>query len=83
MQGGTNVNANGYESVGDLIDKRRSTPKSVHMSINLAPRFGETNKSSVRMLKESSTTTQNPTRVFTFFKRSSLLPCVQQTDGHS
>ncbi|OAY34404.1 protein WVD2-like 7 [Manihot esculenta] len=77
MQGGTNVNANGYESVGDLIDKRRSTPKSVHMSINLAPRFGETNKSSVRMLKESSTTTQNPTRA-SVYGISKLFPSVNR-----
>ncbi|KAJ9169411.1 hypothetical protein P3X46_017613 [Hevea brasiliensis] len=72
LKGGTNVNPNSKKSVVDSIDKRRLTPKSVHMSINLAPSSGETNQSSVRMLKESSTATQNPTRK----SISKLLPSI-------
>ncbi|KAF2307118.1 hypothetical protein GH714_024940 [Hevea brasiliensis] len=77
LKGGTNVHPNSNKSVGGLIDKRRSTPKSVHMSINLAPHSGETNKSSVRMLKESSTTTQNPTRA-SVYGISKLLPSINR-----
>ncbi|XP_002515015.2 protein WVD2-like 7 isoform X2 [Ricinus communis] len=60
LKGATNVHPNSKKSLGDMIDRKRLAPKSVHMSINLAPRSGETSKSSARMSKESSTTPKNP-----------------------
>lgn len=74
LKGGT---PNSKKSVVDLIDKRRLAPKSVHMSINLAPSSGETNKTSARISKESSTTTKNPTRA-SVYGISKLLPSINR-----
>ena len=53
---------NSKKSAGEMINKKRVTPKSIHMSINFASHFQDTSKSSLRVSKDRSTT-ENPTRV--------------------
>ncbi|KAA8529694.1 hypothetical protein F0562_034206 [Nyssa sinensis] len=70
---------NSKKSARDLMDKKRSTPKSLHMSINFSSRAGETSKTYspilqkignsriirtfVRTSKDSPTAQRIPTRV--------------------
>ncbi|KAA8529690.1 hypothetical protein F0562_034210 [Nyssa sinensis] len=73
---------NSKKSARDLMDKKRSTPKSLHMSINFSSRAGETSKTYsailqkignsriirtfVRTSKDSPTAQRIPTRVRTY-----------------
>ncbi|TYH25336.1 hypothetical protein ES288_A03G160100v1 [Gossypium darwinii] len=54
--------ANVAKSAGNSNDKKKTIPNSLHMSINVASSAGKTNKTSLRMLRDSSTPTQTPTR---------------------
>uniref|UniRef100_A0A6N2MNF5 TPX2 C-terminal domain-containing protein n=1 Tax=Salix viminalis TaxID=40686 RepID=A0A6N2MNF5_SALVM len=58
----TNDTPNSKKSAGDLMNKKRVTPKSIHMSINFASHFQDTSKRSLRVSKDRSTT-EIPTRV--------------------
>ncbi|KAK9277472.1 hypothetical protein L1049_007016 [Liquidambar formosana] len=67
---------NSKKSARELVEKRRATPKSLHMSINLSSQAGETNRrnspiapkfgnsriltASIRMFKDSSIPLQTP-----------------------
>ncbi|KAF8399867.1 hypothetical protein HHK36_015738 [Tetracentron sinense] len=75
----SNVTPNSKKTARDSVDKRRSTPKSLHMSINLTPPARETNKltspilqkigssivaaSSYKASKDCSIPRKTPTRV--------------------
>ncbi|XP_050206300.1 protein WVD2-like 7 [Mercurialis annua] len=74
---GTNANANSKKSLGDLIDRKRSASRSVHMSLNLDRPSGESGKSSARVSKESSSIPKNPTRA-SVFGISKLLPSINR-----
>ncbi|KAG4208413.1 hypothetical protein ERO13_A03G130400v2 [Gossypium hirsutum] len=52
--------ANVAKSAGNSNDKKKTIPNSLHMSINVASSAGKTNKTSLRMLRDSPT--QTPTR---------------------
>ncbi|KAB2041877.1 hypothetical protein ES319_D02G178200v1 [Gossypium barbadense] len=54
--------ANVAKSAGNSNDKKKTIPNSLHMSINVASSAGKTNKTSLRILRDSSTPTQTPTR---------------------
>ncbi|MBA0682487.1 hypothetical protein Goari_024203 [Gossypium aridum] len=54
--------ANVAKSAGNSNDKKKTIPNSIHMSINVASSAGKTNKTSLRILRDSSTPTQTPTR---------------------
>ncbi|MBA0798682.1 hypothetical protein Gohar_009248, partial [Gossypium harknessii] len=54
--------ANVAKSAGNSNDKKKTIPNSIHMSINVASSAGKTNKTSLRILRGSSTPTQTPTR---------------------
>ncbi|KAA3483307.1 Voltage-dependent calcium channel type D subunit alpha-1 [Gossypium australe] len=54
--------ANVTKSAGNSNDKKKTILNSLHMSINVASSAGKTNKTSLRMLRDSSTPTQTPTR---------------------
>ncbi|KAG5222375.1 protein WVD [Salix suchowensis] len=58
----TNDTPNSKKPAGDLMNKKRVTPKSIHMSINFASHFQDTSKRSLRVSKDRSTT-EIPTRV--------------------
>ncbi|KAK4841772.1 hypothetical protein QYF36_010190 [Acer negundo] len=57
-----NVATNSKKCVGDLNEKRRKIPKTLHMSINFSSRASETSKASPKMLRDSSTSIQTPTK---------------------
>ena len=81
LRNGNNSAAGSEKAAGDLVDKKRLTVKSLHMSINFASHTGKTSKTtspvfqevgSARsdanlfdMSQESSTPVRNLTRVFT------------------
>uniref|UniRef100_A0A5B6ZZH4 TPX2 C-terminal domain-containing protein n=1 Tax=Davidia involucrata TaxID=16924 RepID=A0A5B6ZZH4_DAVIN len=74
-----NATPNSKKSARDFLDKKRSTPKSLHMSINFSSHAGETSKTSspilqklgnsrivrtfVKTSKDSLTLQRNPTKV--------------------
>ncbi|CAK7332425.1 unnamed protein product [Dovyalis caffra] len=59
----TNATPNSKKSAGELVDKKRVTPKSIYMSINFASSLQDSsNKSSHRVSKDRSTIPDNPTR---------------------
>ncbi|KAG6757204.1 hypothetical protein POTOM_037509 [Populus tomentosa] len=57
-----NATPNSKKSAGELVGEKRATSKSIHVSINLASRLQDNNKSSVRVSKDRSATPENPTR---------------------
>ncbi|KAI9168959.1 hypothetical protein LWI28_004516 [Acer negundo] len=57
-----NVATNSKKCVGDLNEKRRKIPKTLHMSINFSSRASETSKASPKLLRDSSTSIQTPTK---------------------
>ncbi|XP_007044953.2 PREDICTED: protein WVD2-like 7 isoform X1 [Theobroma cacao] len=50
------------KSTGNSIDKKKTIPNSLHISINFASGASKTSKTSLRMPKDSSTPLQTPTR---------------------
>ncbi|WCJ38654.1 TPX2 (targeting protein for Xklp2) protein family [Euphorbia peplus] len=70
---GTNFKPKSKSSTGDLLNNKKVTSKSVHMSINLSCHSGLTSKSSVRMSKEYSTAPKNSSRA-SIHVTSKLLP---------
>ncbi|KAL9401221.1 hypothetical protein Peur_005070 [Populus x canadensis] len=59
----TNDTPNIKKSAGELMNKKRVTPKSIHMSINFASQFQDTSESSLRVSKFRSATPEIPTKV--------------------
>ncbi|KAK3223546.1 hypothetical protein Dsin_010571 [Dipteronia sinensis] len=57
-----NVATNRKKCVGGSNEKRRKIPKTLHMSINFSSRASETRKASPKMLRDSSTSIQTPTK---------------------
>jgi hypothetical protein len=62
----TNDTPNIKKSAGELMNKKRVTPKSIHMSINFASQFQDTSESSLRVSKFRSATPEIPTKVSPF-----------------
>ncbi|XP_011029612.1 PREDICTED: uncharacterized protein LOC105129313 [Populus euphratica] len=54
---------NGKKSAGELLNKKRVTPKSIHMSINVSSHFQDTSESSLRVSKFRPATPEIPTKV--------------------
>ncbi|KAJ6903828.1 protein WVD2-like 7 [Populus alba x Populus x berolinensis] len=59
----TNDTPNIKKSAGELMNKKRVTPKSIHMSINFASQLQDTSESSLRVSKFRSATPEIPTKV--------------------
>ncbi|KAG6764671.1 hypothetical protein POTOM_032152 [Populus tomentosa] len=59
----TNDTPNIKKSAGELMNKKRVTPKSIHMSINFASQLQDTIESSLRVSKFRSATPEIPTKV--------------------
>ncbi|KAK0573026.1 hypothetical protein LWI29_002015 [Acer saccharum] len=57
-----NVATNSKKCAGDSNEKRRKIPKTLHMSINFSSHASETSKASLKMLRDSSTSIQTPTK---------------------
>ncbi|KAK1577481.1 hypothetical protein Q3G72_022122 [Acer saccharum] len=57
-----NVATNSKKCAGDSNEKRRKIPKTLHMSINFSSHASETSKASPKMLRDSSTSIQTPTK---------------------
>ncbi|KAH8500074.1 hypothetical protein H0E87_015347 [Populus deltoides] len=71
----TNATTNSKKSAGGLMDKKGVTQKSIHMSINFSSRLQDTNKSSLRVSKDMSTTPEISTKG-SVYGVSKLLPSV-------
>ncbi|KAG6766342.1 hypothetical protein POTOM_030419 [Populus tomentosa] len=59
----TNDTPNIKKSAGELMNKKRVTPKSIHMSINFASQLQDTSESSLRVTKFRSAAPEIPTKV--------------------
>ncbi|KAL3582683.1 hypothetical protein D5086_017015 [Populus alba] len=59
----TNDTPNIKKSAGELMKKKRVTPKSIHMSINFASQLQDTSESSLRVTKFRSAAPEIPTKV--------------------
>jgi len=62
----TNDTPNIKKSAGELMNKKRVTPKFIHMSINFASQFQDTSESPLRVSKFRSATPEIPTKVSPF-----------------
>ncbi|KAL5760054.1 hypothetical protein ACOSQ2_018892 [Xanthoceras sorbifolium] len=57
-----NVAIDSKKCVGDMNEKRRKIPKTLHMSVDFSSRASETSKASQKILRDSSTSIQTPTK---------------------
>ncbi|XP_021292982.1 protein WVD2-like 7 [Herrania umbratica] len=72
------------KSTGNSIDKKKTIPNSLHISINFASGASKTSKTSLRMPKDSSTPLQTPTRALRkAADQENLAPSIEKSNSAS